>query len=117
MLAEPKIVRELKVKGWPRGWKQMKTRTMLIITGPKKTGFRYSLSLDSYRRLGVDLRQGASYEWFVRHAADDLLSHVSHYHGLMTALKANVRDDMRVKVAFDSLFGLAPDSMEMTKGC
>lgn len=105
---------ELKVKGWPRGWKQWKTRTRLIVTGPKKTGLNYEFSLDSYRRLGVDLRQGATLEWFNNQAAADLESSVRHYQRLLLAMKVPMARRITLSSVVGELFGQVAD---ITKGC
>ena len=74
----------IRVKGWPRGWRQFKTRTRLIIQGPSRKNRRAEWQYVT--KFYKEIKDGASFEWFVKHINDDFKSSIRslyHVYGLL----------------------------------
>lgn len=72
----------LKIKGWPRGWRQYKTRTKLILLAHGKDGLGWSFCLKHYDNM----KDGLSLKDFVAMQNEDLARHIWHHYNVMRKL-------------------------------
>lgn len=72
----------LRLKGWPRGWKQYKTRTRLILVGPGKNPLKWEWVLKFYPFM----KDGLSLDKFVEIQRMDLIEASAHYQKVMKKL-------------------------------
>lgn len=75
----------LRVKGWPRGWRQYKTRSRLILIGPGKNG-RFPMQWEYVLKFYPSMKDGLTLDAFVNMQKCALIEASAHYSRVMMKL-------------------------------